>query len=237
MAVAAGGREHRHAGVLQQEVLELLAAARDDHVAGVGLGHEGGQLVAVGGERLDGVARAARPRRGRRARPRAGRRSCGRRSTSRAGDGVAGLQAQRGDVDGDVRARLVDDRAARPSGTRTFCTSSPFGQPPAGHDLADRVGQRRPRRARPRPAPPTRSGSSVRRSSSASLGAGRRAPPRRPRRWPRGSTSARPRAARRSPRARRPLRRGSRVGQRAGGARRARGRRSGDARSSPCRTR
>ena len=55
VAVAAGGDEHGHARVLEQELLERLAAARDDDVAGGGIGDERRQLLARGLERHDGV--------------------------------------------------------------------------------------------------------------------------------------------------------------------------------------
>ena len=81
-------------------------------------------------------------------------------------DGVAGLQAQRGGVDRDVRARLVDDRDdaerhAQPADVEAV------GQPPALDDLADGVGQRRDRPRARRRCRRSRSGSSARRSSSA----------------------------------------------------------------------
>ena len=55
VAVAAGGDEHGTRAVLEQELLEPLAAARDDDVAGRGVGDEGRELLARRLERDDGV--------------------------------------------------------------------------------------------------------------------------------------------------------------------------------------
>ena len=104
---------------------------------------------------------------------------------------VAALQAQRGDVDGHVRARLVDHQHAAQRHAHADDVEV-VRKPPAGVDLAARVGQRRDR---------PRRGRRARRSARRRASGGRAAPPtgrrrgpaRRPRRSPRGS----PRGARR----------------------------------------
>ena len=115
---------------------------------------------------------------------------------------VARLQAQRGGVDRDVRARLVDDgdHAERDS---NLAELEPVGQAAAVDDLADRVRQRRDRpravgdRARRAPRPAPADPSARRRDPT-------RGPPRDRARWPRGSPGCAPRARRRSRAAPRP---------------------------------
>ena len=171
----------------------------------------------------DGAPRARRRPRRPPPRPRPAR--VGVRGGGRAAqdDRVAGLQAQRGGVDRDVRPGLVDDRddaerhalpcaRRRPLGSREPSTTSPTGSgsaaiwrtPVADRRHAARVErqavQQRRRQARSRARPPGRA------------------------RWPRGSRARGPRARRRSRAARRPswpcrARPGRATASRAGGRR------------------
>ena len=197
VAVARRGVDHRHRRDALERVLQALAAARDDEVDDPVLGRELRELLAAAagdqGDRalgqaggLGGVGRDAgehgvRVRRRRRAAQH---------------DGVARLQAQRGGVDRDVRARLVDDgdHAQRHA---DLAHVQAVRQPEAVDDLADRVGQRRDRAhaggdpgdARARRA----------RGGRAAPARGRSRGPRPCRgRWPRGSPACGRRARRRS---------------------------------------
>ena len=203
VAVAAGGGEHRHARVLDQEVLELLAAARDHDVARLRVGDERGELVAAAGEVDDGVGgqpgvlepgahrvdqdgvRAARAR-------------------AAAQDArVAALDRERGDVGRHVRARLVDDEQHAERDAHLLDVE-PVRQAPAGDDRrrpgrraaatdAHGGGERRDARRVERQPVEQRARSCRRRGH-------RRRPPRSPRR----SRRRRARCAARSPRAPRP---------------------------------
>ena len=82
-------------------------------------------------------------------------------------DRVAGLQAQRGGVDRDVRPRLVDDRDDAERHAH-LAHVEPVGQPVAVDHLADRVGQRRDRARAVGDRRDPRRASSASRSSSAS---------------------------------------------------------------------
>ena len=105
-------------------------------------------------------------------------------------DRVAGLQAQRGGVDGDVRPRLVDDRDRRRAARAPCARRARWG-------AGSRRSPRRPGRAAPRSSRTgagdrgdprrrrARAGPSARPSSPASR------PPRGRARWPRGSRGAR----------------------------------------------
>ena len=66
---------------------------------------------------------------------------CAARRRAAQHDRVAGLQAQRGGVDRDVRPRLVDDGDDAERHAH-LAHVQPVGQPAAVDDLADRVGQR-----------------------------------------------------------------------------------------------
>ena len=145
VAVARRGVDHRHRRDALERVLQALAAARDDEVDDPVLGRELRELLAAAtgdqGDRalgqaggLGGVGRDAREHGVR----------VGRRGGAAQHDGVAGLQAQRGGVDRDVRARLVDDgdHAQRHA---DLAHVQAVRQPEAVDDLADRVRQRRDR--------------------------------------------------------------------------------------------
>ena len=121
--------------------LEALATAGDDEINDPGLGGQLGQLVAVAaGDQRHGTGR--QPGGGGRRGGDAGQDGVGVRGRARAPqhDGVAGLQAQRGGIDGDVGARLVDDgddAQRHPDAAQR----QPIGQRRAIDHLADRVGQ------------------------------------------------------------------------------------------------
>ena len=205
VAHAAGGDQHRDARVLQQEVLQRLAAAGHHDVRVLGERDEGPELVAAAVEvqhRVLGQPGRLQPgahggaEGGVRA-PRGGRAAQDR--------DVARLQAQAGDVDRHVGARLVDDQdaAERHADARELQAVRPpaavdhladgIGQ---GGDVARRRGQRLQARCVERQAVDER-----RRRAIA------RRPPRRPRRSRRGSPRGRPAGRRRWRAAPRPWRR------------------------------
>ena len=204
VAVARRGVDHRHRRDRAERLLQALAAARDDQVDDAVLGRELGQLLAAAaGDERERARRAARRPRRPPPRPRRAPRWSARaedepRSTIR----VAGLQAQRGGVDRDVRPRLVDDGDDAERDAH-LAHVEPVGQPAAVDDLADRVGQRgdlahaRGHRARSR-ARRAPAGPSARRRARS------RGRPRGRARWPRGSPGSAPRARRRSRAAPRP---------------------------------
>ena len=195
VAVAAGGDEHGHAGVLEQELLEPLAAARDDDVAG------------ARGRRRSRPARRASPRAGSTAssgspaatRPSRTQRSStafvrarARRAAQQAG--VAALEAQAGHVDGDVRARLVDDEQHAERHAHLLHVE-PVRQPPAADDLADGIVERGDRAHRVAQLEHALGVERQAVEQRARL-AGARGPRRDPRRWPRRSRPSRARARR-----------------------------------------
>ena len=104
-------------------------------------------------------------------------------------DRVAGLQAQRGGVDGHVRPRLVDDGDDAERHAH-LAHVEPVGQPVAVDDLADGVGQRGDRAHRVGDRRRSASGR-ARAGPSARRRARPRGPPRGRGRWPRGSRRAR----------------------------------------------
>ncbi len=108
VTVPAGGGEHRDAGVLEQEVLQRLAATRDHDLRVRAVGDERSELLAAQIERdhdVDGQAGVFESCADRREQRAVGR--PGRRRAAKERD-VTRLQAQRGDVDRDVRSGLVD---------------------------------------------------------------------------------------------------------------------------------
>ena len=136
VAVARRRVDDRHLGDLGQRLLQPLAAARDDQVDDALLGRQLGELLAAAGQQRDrAVGELGGDDRG--------EHGVGVRRRGRAAqhDRVAGLQRQRGGVDGHVRARLVDhgDDAERHA---DLAQVEPVGQPLAADDLADGVGQR-----------------------------------------------------------------------------------------------
>ena len=95
--------------MLEQVLLEVLSAARDDEVDVLALLEQLGELPAVRAEVRDGLARQAGL--DDRALDDLGEDAVGvqRRAAAAQDDGVAGLEAERGRVDGHVGPRLVDD--------------------------------------------------------------------------------------------------------------------------------
>ena len=125
-----------------QRGLQPLAAAREDEVDDAVLRRELGELLApaAGDEADRAVGDAGLGRR-----LGGDRREHGvrvrRRGRAAQDDRVAGLQAQRGGVDRDVRARLVDDGDDAERHAQLAHVEA-VGQALALDDLADRVGQR-----------------------------------------------------------------------------------------------
>jgi len=142
MAVAARGVDHRDLAVLEEVLLELLPAARDDEVDVVSLLEQFRELPAVGTQVGDGLPRQSRL--DHRALDHLGEDAIGvhRRGAATEDDRVARLETQGRRVDGDVGARLVDhrdDAQRHPDAAHLH----PVVEPPALDDLADGVGQRR----------------------------------------------------------------------------------------------
>ncbi len=142
VAVAGGGVDDGHGGDCLQRVLEALAAARDDQVDAVLLGGELGELLApAAGDEAD--AAVGQPggdgRLGGDLRERGV--GVGRRGGAAQDDRVARLQAQRGGVDGDVGARLVDDGDDAERHAHLAHVEA-VGQAVAVDHLADGVGER-----------------------------------------------------------------------------------------------
>ena len=141
VAVAPGGGDHRHPAVLGEQLLELLAAARDDDVDQALEGDHLEQRLARPGDEGDRLGRQAGFEH--RALHDLGQHAVGvfGRAAAAQHDGVARLQAEPGGVDGHVGARLVDDgdHAERHAHAREL---DAVGQPAPVFDLADRVGQR-----------------------------------------------------------------------------------------------
>ena len=140
VAVAAGGGDHGHPAVLDEQLLELVAAARDDHVDQSFHGDELEQRLARTGDEGDRLGRQAGLED--RALHDLGQHAVGVLGGAAAAqhDGVARLQAEGRGVDRHVRPRLVDDghHAERHPQAGEL---EPVGQPPAVLDLADRIGQ------------------------------------------------------------------------------------------------
>jgi hypothetical protein len=110
VAVAVEVLDHRHPRLLRDALDQALAAARHDDIDVLGHGDEVAHRLAVGGlDHLDGGFRQAG---GGQALAHAGGDGLvgvqGLLATAQDG-GVAGFQAQRGGVGGDVGPRLVDD--------------------------------------------------------------------------------------------------------------------------------
>ena len=203
VAVARRGVDHGHAGDGADRLLQALSPARDDQVDDALELGELGQLLAPAAGHERQRARRAGPRAS--AASRAIRAStsfeCAARGRAAQQHRVAGLQAQRGGVDRDVRARLVDDgdHAQRDS---NLAEVEPVGQAPAVDDLAHRVGQRgdRPRAVGDPAHPRLVERQAVHQARPRGRTNDR---PRGRARWPRGSPAAAPPARRRSPSARR----------------------------------
>ena len=142
VAVARRGVDHRDGRDGLQRGLQALAAAREDEVDDAVLRRQLGELLApAAGDEADRAVGHAGGARGL-GRDR-GQHGVGVRRRRRAAqhDGVAGLQAQRGGVDRDVRPRLVDDRDDAERHAQHAHVEA-VGQPLALDDLADRIGQR-----------------------------------------------------------------------------------------------
>ena len=139
VAVAVAVDDDRHGRVVADALDQRRTTARDEAVDDVGELHELDRgLVADVVDEQHRVGGQARPWRGRRAARRRWPGSSGARWPSRAGGGVARLQADAGGVAGDVGPVLVDDRddaerhpdAARsrsPFGRRQPSSTSPIG--------------------------------------------------------------------------------------------------------------
>ena len=205
VAVARRGVDDRHLRDGAERLLQPLAAARDDQVDHALLARPSSASSSRPPPATSDSAPAGRPGRRRRPRPRP-RASTSLECAADRGpaqhDRVAGLQRQRGGVDRDVRARLVDDRDHAERDAH-LAHVEPVGQPEAVEHLADRVGQRDDRRARRRPSRP-RGARRARAGPSARPRARTRGRPRGRARWPRGSPACAPPARRRSRAAPRP---------------------------------
>ena len=192
-----------HGGHALERRLQPLAAAGDDEVHDARLGGELGQLVA-----------AAAGHQRHRARRQAGggggvggdggEHRVGVRGRARAAqhDRVAGLQAQRGGVDGHVRAGLVDDRD-HPERDAHAPQLQAVGQRRAVDDLAHGIGERGDLAHARRHPGDARLGSARAGPAARRTGRSPRRPPGRGR-WPRGSARWLRAARRRSPPAPRP---------------------------------
>ena len=128
--------------MLEQELLERLAAPRDDQIDLVAQLQQVDQsLPVLAGHELDAVA--GQP--GLEGRPGddLGQDPVGAVGVAASAQdhGVAGLEAEGGGVDGDVGPGLVDHRDD-PERHAHLLDLQPFGSPPALDHLAHRVGQR-----------------------------------------------------------------------------------------------
>ena len=142
VAVARRGVDHRHGRDGLQRGLQPLAAAREDQVDDAVLRRQLGELRApAAGDEPDRALGHARRHRGLGGDRRQHGVGVRRRRRPAQHDRVAGLQAQRGGVDRDVRPRLVDDRDDAERHAQHAHVQA-VGQPLALDDLADRVGQR-----------------------------------------------------------------------------------------------
>ncbi len=142
VAVARRGVHHRHRGVLLQRRLQPLAPARDDQVDHAILRRDLAQLVAVAAvhdrDRAVGHAGAAGGGRGHLG-EHGVRLGGGRRAAQH--DRVARLEAERGAVDGHVRARLVH-HGHHAEGHPNAPHVEPVLEPVPADRLAHGVGQR-----------------------------------------------------------------------------------------------
>jgi hypothetical protein len=135
VAVARGRVDHRHLRDGAQRLLQALPAARDDQVDDALLRGQLGELVAAAGHQRDrAVGKLRRHDRGEH-----GVRVGGGGGPAKH-DRVAGLQAQRGGVDGDVRARLIDDRDHAERHAH-LAHVEPVREPEAVDHLPDGIGQ------------------------------------------------------------------------------------------------
>jgi hypothetical protein len=141
VAVADAGLDDGHGGVEDDGVDQVRSAARDEQVDQAAGGHQGADgIVAAAIEQADRVGVDALCGKGF---AHDGDQDAvgggGRRATAQ-DDGVAGLQAESGGVDGDIGARLVDhpDDAHRHA---DLADLQAVGQGRAADDLAHRVGQ------------------------------------------------------------------------------------------------
>ena len=112
VTVAAGRRQHRDPRVLEQELLERLAAARDDHVGRLGVGDE---LARAPRATRRSACTASTGRPASLHGPRGPRRAARRWSAPpgrepRSTQALPDLTHERGRVDGDVGPGLVDDQ-------------------------------------------------------------------------------------------------------------------------------
>ncbi len=141
VVVARGRVDHRHAGVLLQERLQLLAPARDDQVERALHLHQPPHLVAVGSEQRHRPARHLGLDQGAGEHLGDDQVGAGGQAAAAQDHRVAALQAEGGRVGGDVGAPLVDHRHHAERHAPAHDVEA-VGKAPAVVDLAHRVGQR-----------------------------------------------------------------------------------------------
>ena len=224
VAVADAGLDDGHGRLGDDGLDEVGAAARDEQVDQAAGGHQGADGAVAALEEADGVRGQALALERVAQHGDDGAVGVGGGAAAAQDDGVAGLQAEAGGVDGDVGAGLVDhaDDAHRHA---HLADLEAVGEGGAADDLADRVGQggdvaqRLGHGGDARGVEAEAVLEAVRHARARGRGRGRARWPRRPRRWRR-------RGRRRGCAARRPSRRGTAgraAARRCGPPRRARG--------------